>query len=146
MMKKNFLIAIVLFTTAATAQEYKSFPMWNYKLPLEQRVNDVVSRLSLEEKVAQMLNAAPAIPRLGSLPTTGGMKYCMELPEPHSEQRFFHRQSAWQQHGIPTHCTVWPIILPWKEGPIHNKAIELGRTNERYLGLTYWTPNINIFS
>jgi beta-glucosidase len=28
---------------------------------------------------------------------------------------------------------------------IYNKAIELGRTNERYLGLTYWTPNINIF-
>ena len=28
---------------------------------------------------------------------------------------------------------------------INNKAIEQGRTNERYLGLTYWTPNINIF-
>ncbi len=28
---------------------------------------------------------------------------------------------------------------------INNKAIELGRTKERYLGLTYWTPNINIF-
>ena len=28
---------------------------------------------------------------------------------------------------------------------VHNKAIELGRTRERYLGLTYWTPNINIF-
>jgi len=28
---------------------------------------------------------------------------------------------------------------------IYNKAVELKRTNERYLGLTYWTPNINIF-
>jgi beta-glucosidase len=28
---------------------------------------------------------------------------------------------------------------------IHNKAIELGRTKDRYVGLTYWTPNINIF-
>jgi beta-glucosidase len=28
---------------------------------------------------------------------------------------------------------------------VHNKAIALGRTRERYLGLTYWTPNINIF-
>ena len=28
---------------------------------------------------------------------------------------------------------------------IYNEALKLGRTNERYLGLTYWTPNINIF-
>ena len=28
---------------------------------------------------------------------------------------------------------------------IYNKAVELGRTNERYLGLTYWTHNIYIF-
>src|SRR5688572_31339793 len=63
---KSFLtiIAIVVGLTT-TAQDYKSFPMWNTKLSIEQRVNDVVKRLTLEEKVAQMLNTAPAIPRLG---------------------------------------------------------------------------------
>jgi beta-glucosidase len=28
---------------------------------------------------------------------------------------------------------------------VFNKATAMGRNNERYLGLTYWTPNINIF-
>src|SRR5258708_4747731 len=66
-MKKLFSIAMLFLATNANAQEYKSFPMWNYNLPIEQRVNDVVSRLTLEEKVHQMLNATPAIPRLGIL-------------------------------------------------------------------------------
>ena len=60
-MKKHFLIAVIFITAAAYAQDYKTFPMWNYNLPIEQRVNDVVSRLTLEEKVAQMLNATPAV-------------------------------------------------------------------------------------
>jgi len=125
--------------------DYRSFPMWNTKLSFEQRVNDVVSRLTLEEKVKQMLNATPAIPRLGIL-----------------------AYDWWNEvlHGVartPFKVTVYPqaigMAATWDtnslsrmadysalEGrAIYNKAIELGRTNERYLGLTYWTPNINIF-
>jgi hypothetical protein len=52
----------------ATTQETKSDPgaaYLNPKLPLEQRVHDLISRMTLEEKVQQMMNAAPAIPRLG---------------------------------------------------------------------------------
>ncbi len=143
---KRFLFVIALFGAAAgMAQDYKSFPMWNYKLPMEQRVNDVVSRLTLEEKVLQMLNAAPAVPRLG-------------IPA----------YDWWNEvlHGVartPFHVTSYPqaiaMAATWDtnslyrmadysamEGrAINSKAVELGRTNERYLGLTYWTPNINIF-
>ena len=64
-MRLLFVLMSILFSMAVTAQEYKSFPMWNPSVPFETRVNDVVSRLTLEEKVAQMLNATPAIPRLG---------------------------------------------------------------------------------
>src|SRR6185436_11299924 len=63
-MKKALSILLLLSVVMASAQDYKSFPMWNYKLSFEQRVNDLVSRLTLEEKIKQMLNAAPAIPRL----------------------------------------------------------------------------------
>src|SRR5215203_5135842 len=66
-MKKVFPIAVLFVSFIVKAQEYKSFPMWNTSLPMEQRVDDVVSRLTLEEKVKQMLNATPAIPRLGIL-------------------------------------------------------------------------------
>jgi len=144
-MKKYFLIAVLFIFSIARAQDYNSFPMWNYKLSFEQRVNDLVNRLTLEEKVAQMLNAAPAIPRLG-------------IPA----------YEWWNEilHGVartPFKVTVFPqaiaMAATWDtnslakmadyaalEGrAIHNKAIEQNRTNERYLGLTYWTPNINIF-
>lgn len=144
-MRKLIGFALLLTTANTWAQEYKSYPMWNTSLPVEQRVNDVVSRLTLEEKVAQMLNATPAIPRLG-------------IPA----------YDWWNEvlHGVartPFRTTVFPqaiaMAATWDtnslyrmadysalEGrAIHNKAIELGRTSERYVGLTYWTPNINIF-
>ncbi|MGD0797431.1 MAG: hypothetical protein ABR910_06875, partial [Acidobacteriaceae bacterium] len=40
-------------------------PYMNPALPLDQRVDDLIGRMTLEEKVAQMQNSAPAIPRLG---------------------------------------------------------------------------------
>src|SRR5260370_36542413 len=40
-------------------------PFRNSALPTEDRVNDLVSRLTLEEKVSQMVHTAAAIPRLG---------------------------------------------------------------------------------
>ncbi len=71
----------LLFTIMSKAQTEKDkLLFWNYKLPIEQRVNDVVSRLTLEEKVAQMLNSTPAITRLNIPATTGGMKCCMVWP------------------------------------------------------------------
>lgn len=143
---KNFLLFIVLFTGIVVhSQDYKSLPFWNYNLPLEKRVNDVVSRLTLEEKVMQMLHEAPAVPRLG-------------IPA----------YNWWNEvlHGVartPFHVTVYPqaiaMAATWDtasisrmadysamEGrAIHNIAIQEGKTGEGYWGLTYWTPNINIF-
>ncbi|MCP9753456.1 glycoside hydrolase family 3 C-terminal domain-containing protein [Ferruginibacter sp. HRS2-29] len=144
---KGCLLAVaLLFAKNNYAQtDYRTFPMWNTRLSFEQRVNDLVSRLTLEEKVVQMLNSAPAIPRLGIL-----------------------AYDWWNEvlHGVartPYKVTVYPqaigMAATWDtnsltrmadysamEGrAIYNKAVESGRTNERYLGLTYWTPNINIF-
>ena len=140
----NILITILLLMcfSSVKAQQY---PFQDYKLPFERRVDDLVSRLTLEEKVFQMLNSAPAIPRL-------------KIPA----------YDWWNEtlHGVartPFKVTVFPQAIAMAatfdsdalfkmadysalEGrAIYNKAVELGRTNERYLGLTYWTPNINIF-
>ena len=146
-MKYNLIViafTCVIFQTAAVAQP--TTPAFrNTNLSFEERVNDLVSQLTLEEKVAQMLNATPAIPRLG-------------IPA----------YDWWNEvlHGVartPFKVTVFPQAIGMAatfdtaslfrmadysalEGrAIHNKAIELGRTGDRYLGLTYWTPNINIF-
>ena len=112
-------------------------------LPLEQRVNDLVSRITLEEKVAQMQDVAPGIPRL-SIPA----------------------YNWWNEglHGVARagNATVFPqaigLAATWDTDLIHrvadvistearakyNDAIQHGNTG-RYYGLTFWSPNINIF-
>ncbi|MNL63954.1 Xylan 1,4-beta-xylosidase precursor [compost metagenome] len=59
------LVVGTLLPVVLRAQDCKTYPMWNHTLSVEKRVKDLIGRLSLEEKVGQMLNAAPAIPRLG---------------------------------------------------------------------------------
>lgn len=144
-MKKALSILLMLIVVMAKAQDYKSFPMWNYKLPFEQRVNDLVSRLTLEEKIKQMLNAAPAIPRLG-IPAYDWWNEVL-----HGVARTPFKVTSYPQ-AIAMAAT-WDTNSLYRmadysalEGrAVQNKAIEQGRTKERYLGLTYWTPNINIF-
>ena len=139
-------VLFMLLAIHSTAQEkQKEFLFQNTDLSFEKRVDDLVSRLTLEEKVSQMLNSSPAIPRL-------------DIPA----------YDWWNEtlHGVartPFKVTVYPQAIAMAatfdknslfkmadysalEGrAIYNKAVESGRTNERYLGLTYWTPNINIF-
>ena len=117
----------------------------DYHLSFEQRVNDLVSRLTLEEKVAQMLNAAPAIPRLG-IPAYDWWNETL-----HGVARTPYNVTVYPQ-AIAMAAT-WDTAALYKmadysavEGRvIQNKAIAAGKTKDRYLGLTYWTPNINIF-
>jgi len=142
----SLIIAFVFTISKLSAQEeYKKLPFWDPKLPMEKRVNDLVSRLILEEKVAQMLNATPAIPRLG-IPA---YEWWNEIL--HGVARTPYNVTSYPQ-AIAMAAT-WDTNSLYRmadysalEGrAIHNKAIALGRTGDRYLGLTYWTPNINIF-
>ncbi|MBJ2124386.1 glycoside hydrolase family 3 protein [Flavobacterium sp. IB48] len=141
---KYQILLLISFCISAQNNEPK-FLFQNTSATFEERVENLISQLTLEEKVAQMLNAAPAIPRLG-------------IPA----------YDWWNEtlHGVartPFKTTVFPQAIAMAatfdknslykmadysalEGrAIYNKAVELKRTNERYLGLTYWTPNINIF-
>ncbi len=144
-MRKLFSFACMIVALQATAQDYKSFPMWNYNLPIEQRVNDVVSRLTLEEKVNQMLNATPAIPRLG-IPAYDWWNEVL-----HGVARTPYKVTSYPQAIAmaatwDTNSLKLMAQYSAEEGrAIHNKSIELNKTGDRYVGLTYWTPNINIF-
>src|SRR6476620_4634100 len=144
-MKKLLTCLLALAITSLEAQDYKTLPYWNTRLSFEERVNDLVQRLTLEEKVAQMLNAAPAIPRLG-VPAYDWWNEVL-----HGVARTPFKVTVYPQ-AIAMAATWYTLSLATMadysalEGrAIHNKAIELHRENERYLGLTYWTPNINIF-
>ena len=69
-MVKHSAIPFLCFTflvasQAAFSQASKILPFQNTELSTEQRVNDLVGRMTLDEKIGQMMHAAPAIERLG---------------------------------------------------------------------------------
>ncbi len=115
----------------------------NHSLPIDVRVNDLVSRMTLEEKVSQMVNSAPAIERL-QIPAYNWWNECL--------------------HGVARAglATVFPqaigLAAMWNEDFMYDIATiistearakhhEFLRQGERgiYKGLTFWSPNINIF-
>ncbi|MGN0217449.1 MAG: glycosyl hydrolase, partial [Bacteroidaceae bacterium] len=69
MKKKKLFAGLVLLGcihTGAVAQESATdYPFRNPKLPVKERVDDLIARLTLEEKVKLMKHNAPAIERLG---------------------------------------------------------------------------------
>src|SRR6187401_470896 len=144
-MKIIFFSVLLAISNSVVAQDYKSFPMWDTSLPIEVRVNDVVSRLTLEEKVKQMLNATPAIPRLG-IPAYDWWNETL-----HGVARTPYRVTVFPQAiamaaTFDTNSLYTMADYASTEGrAVFNKANEQKRAGERYLGLTYWTPNINIF-
>jgi hypothetical protein len=65
-LKVILTLTVVFFTNFCIAkQEAKDFPFLNPELSIEDRVNDLVGRMTLDEKIGQMVNEAPAIERLG---------------------------------------------------------------------------------
>lgn len=122
----------------------QEYPFRNTNLTTEERVSDLVSRLTLEEKVSQMLNDAPAIDRLG-IPSYNWWNECL-----HGIGRTEYKVTVFPQAiGM---AAAWDTKLLQDvanaisdEGrAIYNDASAKGN-RKIYHGLTYWTPNINIF-
>lgn len=120
-----------------------SMPFHDPSLPIDKRVDDIVSRLTLEEKVAQTLDRAPAIPRLG-IPAYNWWNEGL-----HGIARSGFATMFPQAIG---NAATWDAPLVKQIGEIvsiearakYNDAIRHNR-HDRYYGLTIWSPNINIF-
>jgi len=145
-MKKQIvnLVLFIALAFSAGAQNKYDYPFQNPKLSTATRVNDLVSRLTLEEKVNQMLNSTPAIPRLG-IPPYDWWNECL-----HGVARTkYHTTSYPQAIGM---AATFDVDAMKKMGDftsdegraIHNESLKK-KDYSRYTGLTYWTPNINIF-
>jgi beta-glucosidase len=121
----------------------RTLPFEDPDLPLDERVDDLVARLTLAEKAAQMLHEAPAIPRLG-IPAYNWWNECV--------------------HGVARAgvATVFPqaigLAATWNARRMHEVACAIAdearakhheyiRQGDHgmYKGLTFWAPNVNIF-
>lgn len=118
-------------------------PYMNPDLPVDVRVNDLVSRMTLDEKIAQMLYDAPAIPRLG-IPAYNWWNECL-----HGVARAGVATVFPQAIGM---AASWNVDLLFKVATVISdearaKHHEFARRNDRtiYKGLTEWSPNVNIF-
>jgi beta-glucosidase len=130
--------------SGAAADDATIPPYKNPQLPIEARVSDLVSRMTLEEKVSQLGHAAAAVPRLG-------------VPE----------YNWWNEglHGVARAgiATVFPqaigLAATFDASLIHQVAdtistefrakyyanVHADGGTDQYRGLTVWSPNINIF-
>ncbi len=111
--------------------------------PREQRIDDLIRRMSLREKAAQMLNAAPAIERLG-VPAYDYWNECL-----HGVARAGTATSFPQSIGM---AAMWDSarlheiadVIATEARAKYHDAVRQGN-RARYFGLTFWTPNINLF-
>jgi beta-glucosidase len=136
--------ALLIFTIIPCFSQNEGLtPYKNSKLTVEVRVKDLVSQMTLEEKVSQMMNHSLAIPRL-------------DIPE----------YDWWNEalHGVARAdlATVFPqaigLAATWDPELIQEMAgvislearakyikAQADQEYGRYKGLTMWSPNINIF-
>jgi beta-glucosidase len=124
---------------AAAAQ----MPFRNPSLPISTRVDDLVSRLTLEEKVSQTIDRAAAIPRL-DIPAYNWWNEGL-----HGIARSGFATMFPQAIG---NAATWDAPLVEQIGAVvstearakYNDALAHDN-HDRYYGLTIWSPNINIF-
>jgi len=128
-----------LSTNGQTAQPAYKDP----SLPIEKRVDDLVSRMTLAEKVSQMMNAAPAVKRL-DIPEYEWWNEAL-----HGVARAGYATVFPQAIGL---AATWDTDLMFQVADVIStearaKHHEFLRNNQhaRYQGLTFWSPNINIF-
>jgi beta-glucosidase len=120
-----------------------AMPFRNSALPIPQRVDDLVSRLTLEEKVSQVIDRAAAIPRL-DIPAYNWWNEGL-----HGIARSGFATMFPQAIG---NAATWDTPLVHSIGTVvstearakYNDAIAHGN-HDRFFGLTIWSPNINIF-
>ena len=109
-------IAFLALSAASLCQQPANAPYLDPGLSPEKRAADLVSRMTLEEKVLQMQNSAPAIPRLG-VPAYNWWNEALHGVAQRARHRVSRSRSDWARASIPSWCTRWPTSSPRKRAP-----------------------------
>lgn len=146
---KTILLSFVTVMTASSALAQPSltgmaYPYQNPNLSALTRAQDLLSRLTLEEKALLMLDESPAIPRLGikkffwwseALHGAANMGNVTVFPEPIAMAASFNDALLYK---------VFSAASDEMRAQYHHR-IRNGGEDEKFHSLSVWTPNVNIF-
>ena len=141
MKKQLFLIAVLLITMAVKGQ---ILPFQNPNLSFEERAKDLISRLTIEEKASLLCDQSDAIPRLGikkfnwwseALHGYANNDSVTVFPQPIGMAASFNDELVFE---------IFNATSDEVRAKYH-QALRRGGENRRFLSLSVWTPNVNIF-
>lgn len=142
------IIVLVLCATLAAplfiAQSHYKYPFRNPDLPVNERIENLLSLLTTEEKIGMMMDNSQAVPRL-EIPAYGWWNEALHGVARAGTATVFPQAigmaATWD---VPEHLKTFEMISDEARAK-YNRSFDEGLKTGRYEGLTFWTPNINIF-
>ena len=138
-----FILILILRVQSQTDVVNKDLPFMNADLPLQERVDDLVSRLTPEEKILQMQHTSPAILRLG-IPQYNWWNECLHGVARNGIATVFPQAIGMAATFNPELVCREADIISTEARAKYYEAVSKN-SREIYQGLTFWSPNINIF-
>ncbi|AOW10543.1 glycoside hydrolase family 3 C-terminal domain-containing protein [Flavobacterium gilvum] len=141
----GMILLMSIFSMGYSQSQNKDFPFRNPDLDMEIRIKDLISRLTLTEKVSMMKHQSPAIERLG-VPAYNWWNEALHGVARTKEKVTVFPQAIGMAATFDTEALQKMGDIASSEGrALFNEDLRNGKTGSIYRGLTYWTPNINIF-
>jgi beta-glucosidase len=128
-------------TQSQSASE--TLPYLDVSLDFETRAADLVERMTLEEKISQLGNSAPAIPRL-DVPEYDWWNECLHGVAVSGIATVFPQAIGMAATFDPDMMYNTATIISDEARAKHHEFVRNGDRG-RFKGLTFWSPNINIF-
>lgn len=138
------VVAAATFNQTSDQQPRYEYPFQNPEFDFEERARDLLTRLTLEEKVSLMFDQSPPIPRLGigtfnwwseALHGYANNDSVTVFPQPIGMAASFNDDLVFE---------IFNATSDEARAKYH-QALRRGQTNRRFLSLSVWTPNVNIF-
>ena len=123
--------------------ETVSYKFQDHTLPVDERVEDLVSRLTTEEKLNQLFNEAPSIDSLG-IPSYNWWNECLHGVARAGKATVFPQAIGLSASFDPDQMLQIATVISDEARAKHNFFVD-NDVRSIYTGLTFWSPNINIF-
>lgn len=144
-MKPLSLLLLLLFLVSAKGEELAKMGFRNPDLPVSNRVKDLISRLTVEEKIGQLMMASPAISRL-NIPCYHWWNEALHGTARNGIATVFPQAIALAATWNPElHQKIADAISTEARAKNNETILKSGGDTKIYQGLTIWSPNINIF-